>query len=213
MTLRTKKTKRAWRKLLVTAVCLFALWSFGAWLSARMLQVKADLPAADAIVILSGPATYLERVDWAAKLFHEGRAPLILVTNEGLMSGWSRTQERNLYFYELAANELQRRQVPATKIQIVSQIGAGTFQECLRVREFAIEHGLKRLLVVTSAYHSRRALWSMHRVVEGRAIELGMSSPPAGWQTPRSATWWLYRWGWQVVAAEYVKLIYYRWKY
>jgi len=212
MASRTKIPVRRWRKALVALLCLFGLWSLLAWAAARTLVVKAEMPAADAIVVLSGPATYLERVDWAAKLFHEGRAPVVVLSNEGLMSGWSETQERNPYFYELAASELQQRGVPAAKIQVVSGIGAGTFQESLRIRQFAGEHNLRRLLIVTSAYHSRRALWSMHRAM-GERIEVGISSPPPGWQTPKPATWWLYRWGWRVVAAEYVKLVYYWWKY
>lgn len=213
MALRNQRSARRWRKLLLAAVCLIGFWSLLAWAAARTLVVKDELPSADAIVVLSGPATYLERVDWAAKLYHEGRAPLVVLTNEGLMSGWSRTEERNPYFYELAAGELQKRRVPASSIQIISNIGAGTFQECLRIREFAAERKLSRLLVVTSAYHSRRALWSMRRVMEGNTTVVGMTSPAPGWQTPKPATWWLYRWGWRVVAAEYVKLVYYWWNY
>lgn len=213
MVFRNKALVRRFGKLLLAVIFVLALWSLVAWAAARTLEVKADLPSADAIVVLSGSATYIERVDWAARLFHEGRAPVVVLTNEGLMSGWSQTEERNPYFYELASSELQRRHVPAAKIRIVSQIGAGTFQECQRIRQFATEQGLKRLLIVTSAYHSRRALWSMRRAVAGNDIEVGMTSPPPGWQTPRPATWWFYRWGWRVVAAEYVKLVYYRWRY
>ena len=67
-----------------------------------------------------------------------------------------------------------------------------------------------RQLIVTSAYHSRRALWSMRRASEGSGIELGIDGPPPGWQTPSPMFWWLRKRGWHVVAGEYPKLAYYR---
>jgi uncharacterized SAM-binding protein YcdF (DUF218 family) len=184
-----------------------------AWGAAKLLIVKSELPVADAIVVLSGSSTYLERADWAARLYREGRAPVVILTDDKLISGWNRAEERNPYFYELAAKELQNRGVPAEKIRIVSQPALGTYYESLNVREYATSHRLKRLLVVTSAYHSRRALWSMRRACEGTGMEIGVDGPSPGWQTPSAWTWWMHRWGWKVVAGEYVKLIYYWMRY
>ena len=85
----------------------------GACLGRReLLIVKSELPAADAIVVLSGSSTYVERADWAARLYREGRAPLVILTDDKLISGWNRAEERNPFFYELAAKELQKRGVP-----------------------------------------------------------------------------------------------------
>jgi uncharacterized SAM-binding protein YcdF (DUF218 family) len=180
-----------------------------AWSAAQLLIVRSELPVADAIVVLSGSSTYLERADWAARLYREGRAPVVILTDDKLISGWNGAEERNPYFYELAAKELQRRGVPAEKIGIVSQPALGTYYESLNVREYATSHKLKRLLIVTSAYHSRRALWSMRRACEGTGIETGVDGPPPGWQTPSAWTWWMHRWGWKVVAGEYLKMTYY----
>ena len=44
-------------------------------------------------------------------------------------------------------------------------------------------------------------------------IEIGIDGPPPGWQTPSPWSWWWHRWGWNVVAGEYAKLLYYRWNY
>jgi uncharacterized SAM-binding protein YcdF (DUF218 family) len=200
------------RMALVVAALLLAVWPVAAWGAARMLIVKKQLPAADAIVVLSGSATYVERTSWAAKLYRENRAPLVIVTDEKLMSGWSQVEQRNLFFYELAVRELERQGVPARSIQIISDIGAGTFQECARIREAANELGLHRLLLVTSGYHTRRALWSMTRGLETN-LEVGIEGPPPGWLTPAPSKWWTSAWGWKMVAAEYVKLVYYRLRY
>jgi len=198
------------RRVLVIAVLSAVLmWPLFAWLAAHLLIVKAELASADAIVVLSGSSTYRERTAWAAKLYREGRAPVVILTNDSLISGWDRVEERNPYFYELAAKELQQQGVPPEKIQVVSGIALGTYEETLGMRDYATTHKLKRLLIVTSAYHSRRALWSMRHAAERSGIEVGIDSPPPGWQTPAPSIWWLRRRGWRVVAGEYVKMIYY----
>lgn len=201
------------RRIIISLVCLIALWPLLAWLAARSLVVQSELSKADAIVVLSGPGTYLERTDWAAKLYHERRAPLVVLSNEGLLSGWSATDERNLYFYELAARRLQQHGVAPQNIQVVSDIGAGTYPESVRLCDYAAGQKFNRILVVTSAYHSRRALWSMQRACKDKPIQIGIDGPAPGWQTPAAASWWLYKSGWRFVAAEYVKMIYYRLNY
>ena len=92
-----------------------------AWLGAKLLIVKSDLPSADAIVVFSGSSTYIERADWAARLYREGRAPVVVLTDDKLISGWNAAEERNPYFYEMAAKELQERGVPAARIRVVSE--------------------------------------------------------------------------------------------
>jgi uncharacterized SAM-binding protein YcdF (DUF218 family) len=206
------KSRRRHRLLLIAVVGILA-WPLLAWLAAQILIVKSELTPADAIVVLSGSSTYLERADWAARLYREGKAPIVILTDDKLISGWNRTEERNPYFYELAAQELQKRGVPAESIRVVDEPALGTYYESLNVREFAATHKLERLLVVTSAYHSRRAFWSMRHACLRSNIEIGISAPPPGWQTPSPWTWWLHRWGWKVVAGEYPKMMYYWWRY
>jgi uncharacterized SAM-binding protein YcdF (DUF218 family) len=186
------------------------------WLAANFLIVKSDKAlagGADAIVVLSGSSTYIERADWAAKLYRERRAPVIILTDDKLLSGWNSAEDRNPYFYELAANELQKRAVPAERIVVVPEAALGTYSESLNVCEYANNHRFKKLLIVTSSYHSRRASWSMQRACVRSGIESSVSAPPPGWQTPSPWTWWLSRWGWKVVAGEYIKMTYYRMRY
>jgi uncharacterized SAM-binding protein YcdF (DUF218 family) len=207
------KAKRKRLLFLIALLSAIVLWPILAWAGAHLLIVKSELGSADAIVVMSGSSTYLERADWAAKLYREGRAPIVILTNDSLISGWDKQEERNPYFYELAARALQQRGVPESKIQVVSDIALGTYEESLGVRDYATAHQLKRLLIVTSAYHTRRTLWSLRHASAGSGIEIGIDSPPPGWQTPAPSRWWWRRWGWKVVAGEYVKLIYYWMRY
>jgi uncharacterized SAM-binding protein YcdF (DUF218 family) len=207
------KAKRRRLVLLIALLSAVVLWPLIAWAGAHLLIVRSELASADAIVVMSGSATYRERADWAARLYREGRAPIVILTNDSLKSGWDKKEERNPYFYELAARELQQLGVPESKIQVVSDIALGTYEESVGVRDYASAHQLKRLLVVTSAYHTRRTLWSLRHACEGSGIEIGIDSPPPGWQTPAPSRWWWRRWGWKVVAGEYVKLVYYWMRY
>jgi uncharacterized SAM-binding protein YcdF (DUF218 family) len=214
MTASPAKPNRKWRsKILPAAMLGLVAWLLVSSLGAQLLIVKSELLSADAIVVMSGSSTYQERTTWAARLYREGRAPVVILTNDGLFSGWNEAEQRNPYFYELAAKELRKQGVPADKIRVVSEQAIGTYEESLRVRKYASTNNLKRLLVVTSAYHSRRALWSMRRACGGSGIEVGIDTPPQGWQTPSLLTWWLHRWGWRVVAGEYAKLAYYKLAY
>jgi uncharacterized SAM-binding protein YcdF (DUF218 family) len=211
---RTKaRAKRRRFVLLFALLGAVVLWPLLAWAGAHLLIVKSEISSADAIVVMSGSSTHLERADWAAKLYREGRAPVVILTDDRLIAGWDRKEERNPYFYELAARELVKRGVPQSKIQVVPDIALGTYEESLGVRDYASAHQLKRLLIVTSAYHTRRTLWSLRHACEGSGIEIGIDSPPPGWQTPAPSRWWWRRWGWKVVAGEYVKLVYYWMQY
>jgi uncharacterized SAM-binding protein YcdF (DUF218 family) len=201
------------RRFLIIAVLLVAVSPLFAWCGARLLIVKAEMRSADAIVVLSGSSTYVERADWAAQLYGEGRAPLIILTDDGLISGWDHREERNPHYYELTSRRMQQQGVPQDRIQLAPGQALGTYEESLLIRDYATSHHFKKILIVTSAYHSRRALWSMRRACEGSGIEVGIDTPPPGWQTPSPWAWWAHRWGWKVVGGEYVKMIYYWTKY
>jgi uncharacterized SAM-binding protein YcdF (DUF218 family) len=208
-----KRRVRRASGFLVTGALLIAAAPFLAWCAAQFLIVKADVPVADAIVVLSGSSTYIERADWAAKLYREGRAPLIILTNDGVIGGWDHREERNPFYYELSARRLEQQGVPAARIQVVPEKAQGTYEESLLIRDFAVTKGLNRLVIVTSGYHSRRALWSMRRAFDRSRVEVGIDSAPPGSQTPSPWLWWSGRWGWKLVAGEYLKLIYYWVKY
>jgi uncharacterized SAM-binding protein YcdF (DUF218 family) len=201
-----------WRRGRVVLL-LLVVWSILAWGAARALVVRSELPHADALVVLAGSATYVERTHRAAQLFAAGVAAKIVLTNDNLPSGWSALEERNPLFVERAAEELRRQGVPAEKIEIVPGIVSSTYDEIMRVREYSVKHGLRSILVVTSAYHSRRAWWTLRHVFRGSDVAIGLETAAPGEQSPRPATWWWHRVGWQMVPLEYVKIVYYWLRY
>ena len=196
------------RRLALASVAL-AAWPLAAWAAAAWLVVGCDLESADAVVVLSGSSTYRERARRAAEIFREGRAPLVLLTDDGQKSGWSVELQRNPFFFERAAEELSRQGVPADRVRVIPGTVASTFDEAVRVRAFAEEHGLRSVLVVTAPYQSRRARWTMRRVLGGSGVRVGVDAPAPGVESPGRATWWLHPLGWRLVPGEYAKLAYY----
>lgn len=205
---------KARRRLLLAAVAVALAWPLVAWGAARALVVRADMARADALAVLSGAGDYEERTRRAAALWREGRAPKIILTDDGLRGGWSVEHQRNLFFVERAAEELRRAGVPAECIEVVPGVRVtSTYDEALALRDHARARGLKSLLVVTSSYHSRRALWTLRRVFRGGGTEVGLDAAPPGPLSPTPATWWCQARGWRAVALEYPKQVYYWLRY
>ena len=184
-------------------------WTLLAWLAASHLVVSAPLPRADAIVIMSGSACFLERTKEAAELYSSNVASRVVLTNDNLQGTWSSAEQRNPFFYERARDNLILTGVPQQRIEVIYQPVTGTYDEAETVRDYAQSQGFKSIVVVTSGYHSRRALWTLQRVFKDSNVQVGMQAVETGIQTPSPLTWWLHARGWQMVAGEYVKSVYY----
>jgi uncharacterized SAM-binding protein YcdF (DUF218 family) len=186
------------------------LWPPFAWVAARGLTVASSIEKADAIAVLSGSATFRERTNRAAELYRNGLAPIVILTNDGGRSGWSRQSHRNPLFVDLARENLAAGGVPNDKIEVILPLVDSTYLEVERLREYAVENGLHSIVFVTSAYHSRRALWTVQQVFDGTGISISVQTAPPGQDTPTAATWWLSGHGWRFVAGEWLKLLWYR---
>jgi uncharacterized SAM-binding protein YcdF (DUF218 family) len=209
----TKRRRWNSRKIVKALLLLIAAWGLLAWLAARALMVSAPLPSADAIVVLSGSSAYLERTQKAAELYRQGRAPFVWLTNDHTRGGWSSALQRNPLFVERATDELIKGGVPADKIKIVPGVASSTRYETLLIKDYAVAEGMRSVLVVTSTYHSRRALRCLRQLFAGTEVAFGLEPASVGPHTPSPVFWWLQPEGWRTVGVEVVKLIYYRLKY
>ncbi len=209
--LKTKK-QTIWRRTAIALISI-ALLPLLAWVTAQLLVVHTPVSKADAIVVMSGSATFRERARHAAALYNEGRAPRIVLTNDHLKSSWSPEEQRNPFYYERSRDELRRAGVPDDKIAVIMVPITGTYDEAVLLKDYSEANQLSSLLVVTSAYHSRRAFWTFQRVFRGTGKSIGIDPAGPGLETPSAATWWLHRLGWQMVPSEYVKLFFYWLRY
>jgi len=134
--------RKHWRKSLVAIGTVFLLLMVAAYLlPQRVLVVDDGQVKADAIVLLGGGSG--ERPGRAAELFRAGAAPRILVSGAGDADG-----NRLL---------LMHRGVPSAAISL--EPNSRTTRENA---QFSIPllraAGAKKVILVTSWYHSRRAL-------------------------------------------------------
>ena len=210
MSLIKRDYRRQWRRGLAwgafVALAVTMLPPYG-------LIKRVPLARADAIVVFAGSNTYIERAEWAARLWNEGRAPQIILTFDFQSAGWDERRQRNPNFTERAIDILQSRGVPLARLTVIHQTAYNTHGEAEKAREYAQANGLRSLLFVTSAYHTRRAWWTLRQVFADSDIILGLDAPPPGGETPPPWRWWSESNGWKMVPGEYLKFIYYWLRY
>lgn len=200
------------RKIRNVSLLLISAW-FIFWLAARFLIVNDPVERADAIVVLSGSSTLIERTHHAAQLYAQRHSQRILLTNDNRQGGWSAVEQRNPYFYERARSELTSLGVPDDHIVVISTPVHSTWEEALVIRDYSKTHQLRTILLVTSGYHSRRALWTFKTVLQAENVDVKLDVVETGIQTPSPSVWWLHLKGWQMVPGEYLKFAYYLVRY
>ena len=104
--------------------------------------------------------------------------------------------------------ELRSADVVPQSVEVLPQPVTSTYDEAQEIKAFALQHGLRSILIVTSAYHSRRALWVFTRVFRDTGIQVGLVIARRE-ESPSPVKWWLTLRGWQFVPTEYVKMVYY----
>jgi uncharacterized SAM-binding protein YcdF (DUF218 family) len=149
----------------VPATPVFADWLQGTLERQFPPAPVTAAPEADAIVVLGGsigapkpPRVYpdlsgaSDRVWHAARLYEAGKAPRIIASGGTLP--WEDQR-----FREASAMQalLESWGVPPDSVLLESE-SANTYQNATHTAEVAREHGIDRVLLVTSALHMRRAL-------------------------------------------------------
>ncbi|WP_017302818.1 YdcF family protein [Spirulina subsalsa] len=160
-----------WTPLPLALAFLVLMISGNGWVNARLVTSlewqhipPAELPQADAIVVLGGgikpklpPRPMMDlsdkgdRVIYAAQLYREGKAPLIIASGGRIdWSGQFPPESEDM------AEFLQMLGVPPDAI-IQEPRSLNTYQNALFTREILVERGIERILLVTSALHMPRS--------------------------------------------------------
>lgn len=197
--------------VLILFLSLSVGWIYIAPFFAKYLIVEKPLEKADAILVLSGSAVYKERTRKAAEVYKAGVAEKVLLTDDGGLAGWSQVEERNPPFVYLAKQELIANGVRAEDIEILEDEVTGTIWEAWSLEKKIEEEKWQSVVIVTSAYHTKRSLWTFKKVL-GHDIKIGIVSPSTIEDDLPLNSWWLSPKGWKTVAGEYVKFIVY-WVY
>jgi hypothetical protein len=139
----------------------------------------------DAIVMLSDDNFESDRAARAAELFKAGWAPRVIASG--------RLLRPYAGIAELEEHDLAARGVPENAIVKLPQSDRNTREECYGIGQFVASHGWKRILLVTSNYHTRRARYICERTVQPGATLIVSAArdtdyDPDNWWTTRQGT-------------------------
>jgi len=175
------------------------------------MMVRADpLSKADAIIVLAGgtPQREIEGAD----LYLAGYAPRVVLTVERDSPAEELLHKRGIPYED--QNELKRRILVAlgvpdsAVIQLKETRATSTRMESDIVREWALENHARRIIVVTSAFHTARASFVFRRALRHDSVEVLMR--PASEEAFDPSRWWTDRVQLRVGVFELQKLLFYQ---
>jgi uncharacterized SAM-binding protein YcdF (DUF218 family) len=154
--------------------------------------VVGDTPQpSDAIVILANDDYEGDRATRAAELFKAGWAPHIVASGQYLRPYASAA--------ELEQHDLSERGVPASAITKLAHRGRDTREEAVEVSAALSSHGWKKILIVTSNYHTRRARYIYQRMLPAGCQVRVIAARDAEYDPDR---WWQSRAGTKIFFRE-----------
>ena len=166
------------------------------WLPAigHWFFVQTKIANADAIVVLAGGGP--ERLCHGIDLYKRGLAPELWYTGDRPLETRSDFMDS-----EQALNFARRYGVPNEKIKLLPS--TSTFEDGKSITALVKERGIKSIIVVTSWYHTRRAMNVIRHCLPGTNATVYMSSSTNLPYTPDN--WWKEEEGLVAVNNEMIK--------
>ena len=169
--------------------------------------VNEPVEKADAIVVLAGGLEY--RPFAAAKLYRQGTAPKILITQTELPP----TAQMGLTVpgFITTRQIMLSNGVPAAALQIVGTNVNSTRDEALALKTWVTEHNAHSLIIPTDMFHTRRVRWIFSKALRNTGTEVHVTAiaPPCYENT----NWWKHEEGLIAFQNEVVKSLYYHLRY
>lgn len=171
--------------------------------AARALTIDDAQAPADYLVVLGGGAE--TRPFTAAALYRNGFAPKVLIfelkTDRVTDLGLTPSPE------EVYRKVLELERVPAEAIERLPGVVDSSLDEARSLRRFLETRPARRVIIVTSAEHTRRARWVFRKVLAGMAVEVRMAA--ARHPSFDETNWWKHDAGALAYLHEYLKLPFY----
>jgi uncharacterized SAM-binding protein YcdF (DUF218 family) len=185
------------------AVLLLACVAVAPGLGAALV-VSQPIARPDAIVSLGSHEW--ERLPLAARLAGENPEAIVVLTVPDVPSVF------NCHDCANRVASLTRRGVGPERVHLVDLATATTYGEAQAVLAFARDAGVRRLVVVTSPYHARRALATFEHVFAGSGIQIGLE-PTHDTSPARPSRWFLASYDRAYVAYEWAAIAQYALKH
>lgn len=205
-------TRRRKQLLAGAAACLLLAGLYGVrehclpW-AAIWLDVGQPPQPADAVFILGGDLQTRPFV--AAALFKAGLAKRVLVPRTAA----SPDVDAGILppHHELTVRILVHRGVPREAIVLLGTGIQTTFDEARTLADFLQAVPDTRTLVVTNAFHTRRARWVFSSVLRERTSQVAFISAPS--EEFQTETWWKNEAGFCAIVSENLKFGFYLMRY
>jgi uncharacterized SAM-binding protein YcdF (DUF218 family) len=192
---------------LIVLTVLAAAWFL--YYGGRYLHHEDPLQKSDAIFVLAG--TRAERPLEAIDLFKEGYAPIVILSPGLVEPGEVLLRQRGVRFPredELQRDALIQSGLPAEAVLSTGGYVDNTAQEANLLRAIVKARGWRRVIIVTSKYHTRRSAFAFRRGLEGIGAQVVMRA--SRYDSSDPARWWRYRSDLRYVLSEWQKLLAYR---
>lgn len=191
-----------WALIIVVALALAVVTGISWYLTPDDLKDCPLIPdgssrvcsKADAIVAISGGDT-VARTEKAIELYKRGWADTLIFSGAAYDSN-SPSNARAMKVQALAAG------VPEAAI-IIEEYARDTADNARRTLNVASERGVERIILVTSAYHQRRAGIEFRQTFS----DIKVVDHPVRQDKHWSAYWWMTARGWWLALSELVKII------
>ena len=162
-----------------------------------------DEPAAqsDALIVLGDDNYAGDRAFYAAELYREGVARVVVASGRML--------RQNVSIADIMEHDLESFGVPATAIVKLTHKAQNTREEAIESAKLIQTRGWKRIMVVTSNYHARRA-----RFIYGRVLPSSVSLRVSGARDSDfdPSRWWETRQGLKLFLSELAGYLVARWE-
>jgi uncharacterized SAM-binding protein YcdF (DUF218 family) len=162
-----------------------------------------DEPAAqsDALIVLGDDNYAADRAFHAAELYREGVTPVVVASGRML--------RQNVSMADVMEHDLKSFGVPASSIVKLAHRAQNTREEAVEAARLIQARGWKRVLVVTSNYHARRARFIYERVLPS-GVGLRVSGARDSEFDP--SRWWQTRQGQKLFMSELAGYLVARWE-
>jgi uncharacterized SAM-binding protein YcdF (DUF218 family) len=149
----------------------------------RHLPESASTHNAVVYVLGGTPDSLKAKFKTASKLVRDGRAARVLVLSQQALMAFGPARGRNLTADEWAVENLGAFGITADAIEFVAfeEGFFGTWSEAKGLSRLVAERGYRRVILVTSAFHSRRVWESFSRTIgqPDTSLFLHFSEEPA----------------------------------
>lgn len=188
--------------LAIVAIFLVAVLGLSAYLGpddlrtcTQGVQPGGVCAKADAVVAVSGGDTSARAAE-AIDLYKRGWANTIIFSG----AAFDKTGPSN-------ASVMRKQALDAgvpERVILIEEQGATTKQNAEKTNDLLEENNVHSVILVTSAYHQRRASLEFNKLV---GPDVSVRSHPVMADNQWSSLWWLTPTGWWLAIGEFIKII------